>query len=320
LLKDLERDEQQAGQFICEIMDNNIPGAVLDLGEDIWNEIEDDWVAVRNFVLMLPELVPELLSEIVKDGEDVVSIIEAIVINPQAALTIIQSDVQVIISDTTSEGGAIIGEITSIGGDVASIVTSVGRDIGSFFKCLFDKKKCQHSSTSTPFNPAATLSSSCQVIKAAATTTFSATDPSTIVAINAGIGAATSYPAPQTGKYVSQPGATSTSNPALVSNGVDANTACAFTDDLYSRCSSMSPQFATDGTVQAECMCYSEVNPTSTDWRPDILSSSADTCVRYLSTTLPASASLFSQFEDFCSGAGDVVSKSQEDSTQGDST
>jgi len=146
LVKELESNEQQAGQFICQILVNgNIPGAIEDLGEDIWSDIEDDWSAVEDFIESLPTLAPEVLEDVIQDGEDVVSLIGELVTDPEAALTVIENGVETVVSDVESVAGGVY----------------------TFFKCLFGS--C---SSSTAADPAATLSSSCYAVLAAATTTY----------------------------------------------------------------------------------------------------------------------------------------------------
>jgi hypothetical protein len=87
-VKQIQTSENEAGQFVCQILINhNIPGAIEDLGEDVWKEIKDDWSAVTDFVESLPTLAPQILQGIVQDAEDVVSVVEEIITNPAAALT-----------------------------------------------------------------------------------------------------------------------------------------------------------------------------------------------------------------------------------------
>ena len=52
----LENDEQETGQFICELMDGNVLGIIEDLAEDVWDEIKDDWKAVTDFIESIPIL------------------------------------------------------------------------------------------------------------------------------------------------------------------------------------------------------------------------------------------------------------------------
>jgi hypothetical protein len=292
LLDELENNEQQAGQFICQILDGNVPGVIENLGEDIWTEIEDDWTAVTSFIAALPSLAPEVLEDIIQDGEDVVSVIGEIFTDPEAALTVIENGVEVVVSD----------------------IESVGGDAISFFKCLFGD--C---STSTPPDPAATLSASCQAIQAAATTTYSPTAAAT-----------TSYPAAQTSYYESPAAATTTteeqaaqttSTEILAAATTIQAAATTTTIDIYTDsacwsvgyaltwCASVSPGFLTmDTSLQAPCLCYSEVNPTSTDWRPDLFDGKVLTCSEYMSAVVPASLTDITSLEDFCTEAGDVLS------------
>jgi len=87
-VQQIQTSENEAGQFVCQILINhNVPGAIEDLGEDVWKEIKDDWSAVTDFVESLPTLAPQVLQEIVQDAGDVVSVVEEIITNPAAALT-----------------------------------------------------------------------------------------------------------------------------------------------------------------------------------------------------------------------------------------
>jgi hypothetical protein len=174
LLDELENNEQQAGQFICDILDGDVPAVIENLASDVWSEIEGDWSVVTDFIVSLPTLAPEVLEEIVQDGEGVVSVIGEIFTNPGAAITVIESGVEEVVSD----------------------ITSVGGDVISFVKCLFGD--C--STPSSPPNAAATLSASCQAIMAAATTTYTPTEPA----------ATTTYPAAQTSHSSSAAAATTT--------------------------------------------------------------------------------------------------------------
>lgn len=130
------------------MLHGNIPGALDDIATDVLDAIKDDVDAVISFVEELPELVPEILEEIVQDGEDVVSIVGEIFTNPKGALTVIEGDAKTVFSDITNEAKSIWNEFT----------------------CFF--KHCSASATMTvTADPAATLSSSCMIIQAAATTT-----------------------------------------------------------------------------------------------------------------------------------------------------
>jgi hypothetical protein len=153
-LDQLENNEQQAGQFICEILDGNVPGAfenlALDLATDVLDEIQEGFDDITSFVKSLPTLAPEILEKIISDGEELFT-------DPGGVVTLVEGDVKTVISD------------------IESVATSLWHG----FTCLFKlKSDC---STST-VDPAATLSSSCGVIMAAATTTWSPAASSTTYA------------------------------------------------------------------------------------------------------------------------------------------
>lgn len=187
LLQELETNEQQAGQFVCEVLQGNVPGAfenlAKDLATDVWDEIQAGFSDVTSFIEALPTIAPEILDDILSDGEDVVSVIEEVFTNPQGALTLIEGDVKTVISD----------------------IESVASGIWHGFTCLF--VTCTDSSTS--LNPIATLSSSCKHILAAASTTYSPTD---IVAISS-----TSYPTAEPTSIASYAIASQTSTETLTS-------------------------------------------------------------------------------------------------------
>lgn len=181
LLHELENNEQQAGQFICAIIDGNTPGVIEDLGQDILTEIEGDWTAVTSFIAAIPSFAPEVLQDIIQDGEDVVNVIGDIITDPEAAITIIENGVEAIVTD----------------------VEQVGEEIATFFEQGWcDLFGCPAQS-STP-NPAATFLASCSSIMAAATTTYSPL-------------AAYSTLAAQTSYYQTPAAATSTFLPAASS-------------------------------------------------------------------------------------------------------
>lgn len=43
LLDELENNEQQTGQLVCDILDGDVPGIIEGLSEDVWSEIQGDW-------------------------------------------------------------------------------------------------------------------------------------------------------------------------------------------------------------------------------------------------------------------------------------
>jgi hypothetical protein len=40
LLDELENNEQQAGQFVCNILNGNFPDVIEDLSDDVWSEMK----------------------------------------------------------------------------------------------------------------------------------------------------------------------------------------------------------------------------------------------------------------------------------------
>lgn len=136
VIEGLTKDEIEAGQFFCAVLQGDIPAALEDLGEDIFKEIEDSYIVIKTFILSVPQLAPEILENILQDGEDVVTVVEEIFTNPKAAVTLIEGDVKTVISDIKS--------------------------VWSEFTCIF--KKCHSTDLANELN------SSCGVVMAAATT------------------------------------------------------------------------------------------------------------------------------------------------------
>lgn len=95
------------------------------LGSAVESEVLGDFEALTSFVESLPTLVPEILSDIMEGGEEAVSIVEELVTNPGAALTVIESGVVSVFSVITSGVVSVFGDIThffgcDIGGDCPS--------------------------------------------------------------------------------------------------------------------------------------------------------------------------------------------------------
>lgn len=153
LLDTLKSDEQEAGQFVCAVLHGDIPGAIADLAEDIFDEIEGDFNDVTSLIKSLPTLAPEILEDILQDGEDVVSVIGELFTNPEAALEVIEGEAETIVSDVESWGKGVLHGLQCI-----------------FFDCP------TATSTSTTKDPAATLQSSCSSIMAAVSTTLTTTE------------------------------------------------------------------------------------------------------------------------------------------------
>ncbi|KAF4624536.1 hypothetical protein G7Y89_g13635 [Cudoniella acicularis] len=106
LLDTLENNEQQAGQFVCAVLDGDVPGAfenlATELATDVWEEIQTGFEDVTSFIESLPTLAPAILDNIISDGEDAISVIEELFTNPGGALTVIEGDVMTVISDVDS--------------------------------------------------------------------------------------------------------------------------------------------------------------------------------------------------------------------------
>lgn len=176
LLDVLEDNEQQAGQFVCAVLDGDVPGAfsnlATEIGSDVWDDIQTGFEDVTSFIESLPSLAPQLLDGIISDGEDVGSVIVELFTNPGGALTVIEGDIMTIITD------------------VESIATGVWHG----FTCFICG--CCTSSATTTLDPHALLSSSCNNIMAAATTTYSPTQHAAA--------SSTAYPSAQP-TYVASP-------------------------------------------------------------------------------------------------------------------
>jgi len=162
LLDVLETNEQQAGQFVCAVLDGDVPSAfenlAEELGSDVWGELTSGFADVTSFIESLPSLAPEVLNDILTDGEDVVSVVEELFTNPGAALTIIEGDVMTVVSD------------------VESVVTGAWNDFTCFICGCCSNSAAASAAATTSLDPAASLAQSCGQINAAATTTYSPTD------------------------------------------------------------------------------------------------------------------------------------------------
>ena len=121
------------------------------------DDIKDGFNDITSFVKSLPTLAPEILENIISDGEDVVSVIEEIFTDPGGVVTLIEGDVKTIISD------------------IESVATSLWHG----FTCLSKPKK--DCSTSI-LDLAAIFPSSCGVVMAAATTIWNPAPSSTTYA------------------------------------------------------------------------------------------------------------------------------------------
>ena len=148
LISDLENNEQQAGEAVCDILAGNSPAFVQDVASSLSSEAKSEFNSLVNFVKELPKLAPEILGDLEQDADDVVSVIGELVTNPGAAITVIIGGVESVVED-------IWGEIETVGGE---IITGI--------ECLFGD--CP-TAVSTPAEILA-LRSSCLSISAAAAT------------------------------------------------------------------------------------------------------------------------------------------------------
>lgn len=139
---------------MCEVLDGNIPGAFEDLAtnvaSDVWDNMQSGFGDITSFISAIPTLAPQILDNIVSDSENAVSVVEELFTNPGGVLTLIEGGFETVISDIEAIATEIWGEIT----------------------CLVEE--C----TTAP-NPAAVLTSSCNQVMAAATTTYSPTEKAT---------------------------------------------------------------------------------------------------------------------------------------------
>ncbi|MCJ1414673.1 Mucin-5B [Xylographa parallela] len=270
VIEDLESDEADAGLFVCQILNGDFPQAFEQIGSEIVGDVESDFASLTSFILSIPTLAPEILEDLVQDGEDVVSVIGELFTNPEAAVTVIIGGVESVVND-------VWGDIETVGGDIL---------------CFFGLD-CPSAAATTVVNTAAMmLSSTCQGILASApamTTTAYA--------------AATTTPAsPLTTPSAAQP-TTITTPPSAATTG-DGAAACNSAEYVTSYCES-----ATDGfdnmpqSQQASCLCYTA--DSSAGWVPDLFDSYVSDCAQYLPSTDPNQA-VFQGLEGFCADAGNV--------------
>ena len=149
IINDLENNEQQAGEAVCDMLAGNLPGFLEDVVSSLSSEAESEFNSLVDFVGELPSLAPEILGDLEQDAEDVVSVIGELVTNPGAAVTVIVDGVESVVED-------IWGEVETVGGE---IITAI--------ECFFGD--CTTAAVSTPAEILA-LQSSCLSISAAATT------------------------------------------------------------------------------------------------------------------------------------------------------
>ena len=112
VISDLEDDATDAGIFVCQILAGDAPEAFEGLTQDIVDEAEDEFASLTSFILGIPTLAPEIIDDLVQDGEDVVSVIGELFTDPGAALS------------------AIGGFIETIGQDIETAFQGVGCDLG----------------------------------------------------------------------------------------------------------------------------------------------------------------------------------------------
>jgi len=164
ILGNLEGSPQDAGYFICRILHGDFPEAFADIAGQLVGDVESDFEALTNFVMATPTLAPVVLNDIEQGGEDVVSIVEELAVNPGAALTMFIDDVETVVQE-------VWGAIVTIGEDIVSEVEQIGGDILTDVECLFGD--CPAAATTTAQaalmsndQAAVVLSQSCQQILA----------------------------------------------------------------------------------------------------------------------------------------------------------
>ncbi|KAN0101983.1 hypothetical protein V8E51_012493 [Hyaloscypha variabilis] len=158
---------------VLETNEHAFENLAEELGSDVWGELTSGFADVTSFIESLPSLAPEVLNDILTDGEDVVSVVEELFTNPGAALTIIEGDVMTVVSD------------------VESVVTGAWNDFTCFICGCCSSAAAASAAATTSLDPAASLAQSCSQINAAATTTYSPTD------LGAAGSTSTAYPSAQ---------------------------------------------------------------------------------------------------------------------------
>lgn len=138
-LSELENDEVVAGTFVCNLLDGNVDTAIDIVGQEIVDELQDDWNTIVGFVEDLPDLAEGLVWVIVNGVDEGVSIIGDLFTNPGAAASAFES----------------------IGGDIVSAAVSFGDVIGCDFGISTD---CVMTSSTIDF--IAQISNSCSAILA----------------------------------------------------------------------------------------------------------------------------------------------------------
>jgi hypothetical protein len=189
-MNDIGSSEDQAGLFVCELLQGDLPDALEGLGSDITSEFEDDWDALTSFVEALPSLAPEIVSDVVNDVEDIASVVVELVTDPGGAITVIENGV------------------VSVWNDITNWIGSVGCDIG-IGNCPGNSLKASCSSvmayaTYTP--PITAAASSTTAAPAAAATSIGAAQTTTFqaAASSTGQAAATSLQAAASTAQTSQ--------------------------------------------------------------------------------------------------------------------
>ena len=124
LINDLENDEQQAGEAICDILAGKFPALLQDVASSLSSEAESELNSLVDFIGELPRLAPEILGDLEQDADDVVSVIGELVTNPGAAITVIVGGVESVVED-------IWGEIRTVGGEIITGIECLFEDWGS---------------------------------------------------------------------------------------------------------------------------------------------------------------------------------------------
>ncbi|MCJ1377694.1 hypothetical protein MMC17_000790 [Xylographa soralifera] len=270
VIEDLESDEADAGLFVCQILNGDFPQAFEQIGSEIVGEAESDFASLTSFILSIPTLAPEILDDLVQDGEDVVSVIGELFTNPEAAVTVIVGGVESVVND-------IWGDIETVGGEIL---------------CFFGQD-CPSAAATTVANSAAMmLSSTCQGILADAPA----------MSTTAGAAATTTPASPLTTPFAAQ-STTITTPPSAATTGPGAQ-ACNSAEYLTSYCESASDGFDNmPQSEQASCLCYTAYS--SAAWVPQIFDGYVSDCAQYLPSTDPNQA-IFQSLEGFCADAGNI--------------
>lgn len=91
----IQDDETEAAEFFCDIYNGNLPEAFDDIGDELLGDLED----LTSFVEGLTTLAPEIFSDIIQGGEDVVSVVGELLTDPGDAITVIVGGIETAVED-----------------------------------------------------------------------------------------------------------------------------------------------------------------------------------------------------------------------------